>query len=87
MPYRRNAIKAQRKNKKRLFHNLDIKTDIRKTIKKFQAFIANKNKVEAQSTLQVLFKKLDKAAKDNLLHKNTASRRKSRFSRLFKSLA
>ena len=87
MPHRRNAIKALRKNKKRLFHNLDIKTDIRKTMKKFQGFIANKNKAEAQATLQLLFKKLDKAAKDNLLHKNTSARRKSHFSRLVKNIA
>ena len=87
MPHRRNAIKALRKNKQRHLHNLDLKTDIKKVIKKFQGLIAQKNKAEAKTTLQLLFKKIDKAAKDNLVHKNTANRRKSRFSRLLQSIA
>ena len=87
MPHRRNAIKALRKNKERHLHNLDTKTDLRKTIKKFQQLIAQKNANEAKSTLQTMFKKFDKAAKHNLIHKNTAARRKSRFSRLLQSIA
>lgn len=68
-------------------HNLDIKTEIKKTVKKFQDFVAQKNKNEAVSTLRILFKKFDKAVKTNLFHRNTASRRKSRFSRLLKNIA
>ena len=68
-------------------HNLDIKTDLKKTVKKFLASVKGKNTEEAQSNLKMLYKKFDKAAKRNIIHKNTASRRKSRFSRLIKSLA
>ena len=62
-------------------HNLDIKTDLRKTTKKFIAAVESKNNDEAKSSLQILQKKLDKAAKRNILHKNTAANRKSKFSK------
>lgn len=87
MPQRRTAIKDLRRNRKQHLHNLDIKTDLKKTIKKFLALITAKNVAEAQSTLNLVYKKLDKAAKRHILHDNTASRRKARFSRLVKSIS
>ena len=86
MPQRRCAVKDLRKNYSRWTHNLDIKTDLRKTIKKYLGLIKQKNKAEAISTLQIVYKKSDKAAKRRILEKNTAARRKSRFSRLLASL-
>lgn len=68
-------------------HNLDIKTDLKKTIKKFVASVDEKKKDEAKTNLNSVFKKLDKAAKRNILHKNTASRRKSRYSKLLTNLS
>ena len=68
-------------------HNLDIKTDLRKTIKKFLTLVSAKNAAEAQSALKLVYKKLDKAAKRHIVHDNTASRRKARFSRLVKNIA
>lgn len=62
-------------------HNLDIRSDLKRTIKGFLSLVQNKKKDEAQTALKSLFKKIDKAAKENVLHKNTASRRKARFSR------
>ena len=82
LPQRRTAIKALRINHQRRLSNLDIKTDIKKAVKKFRSFIAAKNKEEATKALHILYKKFDKAAKRNILHKNTAARRKSTFSRL-----
>ena len=81
MPQRRAGIKDLRKNHTRRMHNLDIKTDLRKTTKKFLASVKEKNTEEAQSNLRLLYKKLDKAAKRNILHKNTAAHRKSKFSK------
>ena len=87
MPQRKTGFKELRKNHKRHMHNLDIKTDLRKTIKKFLSAVESKNNQEAQTTLRLIYKKLDKAAKRNVFKKNTASRRKSRFSKLLNSLA
>lgn len=82
MPQRRTGLKDLRQNARRRLHNLDIKTDLKKTIKKFLAAVTAKNKTQAQADLSNVFKKLDKACKRNILHKNTASRRKSLYSRL-----
>ena len=68
-------------------HNLDLKSELKRTIKSFLDSVAAKKKDDAQSQLKNVYKKLDKAAKRNILNKNTASRRKSRFSRLLASLA
>jgi len=68
-------------------HNLDIKTDLKKTIKAFLASIENKKKDEAKLKLNLVFKKLDKATKRNILQKNTASRRKSRFTKILANIA
>ena len=87
MAHRRNAIKAIRKNKKLHAHNLDIKTGIKKITKQFEELVKEKKAAEAKTALQTLFKRFDKAAKDNLIHKNTAARRKSRYSILLKSIA
>lgn len=81
MPQRKSGIKELRKNHARHMHNLDLKTTLRKTMKKFVVSVTQKNKEEAQSNLNVLYKKLDKATKRNILNKNTASHRKSKFSR------
>ena len=61
--------------------NLDIKTDLKKTVKKFLSAVKDK-KSETQELLKVLYQKMDKAAKRNILHKKTAARRKSRFAKL-----
>lgn len=62
-------------------HNMDIRSDLKHTIKQFLSLVQDKKKDEAQTALKILFKKVDKAAKENVLHKNTAARRKARFSR------
>ena len=87
MPQRKTSIKGLRKDQARRLHNLDIKTDLRKTIRKLLTSVTAKNKDEAQANLKDVFKKLDKATKSNLMHKNTVARRKSRFSKLLKTLA
>ncbi len=81
MPQRKSAIKELRKNHTKRMHNMDIRSDLKRTIKQFLSLIQDKKKDEAQTALKILFKKVDKAAKENVLHKNTAARRKARFSR------
>lgn len=84
MPQRRNAIKDLRQNRARHLRNLDIKTDLKKTARSFVA-TAKTDPNKAKEILKALYKKIDKAAKRHLLHKNTASRRKSRFAKLLLS--
>ncbi|MDP2653696.1 MAG: 30S ribosomal protein S20 [Candidatus Omnitrophota bacterium] len=86
MPQRSSAKKELRKNRTRHLHNLDLKTDLKKAVKKFMVSVGNKGQ-DAPANLRVVFKKLDKAAKENILHKNTAARRKSKFARILASAA
>ena len=86
MPQRRTAIKELRKNHTRRMQNLDIKTDLKKSVKSFVSTAAQ-DKNKAKDLLKELYKKMDKAAKRNVLHKKTASRRKSRFAKLLAASA
>jgi len=81
MPQRRTAIKDLRKAHTKHLHNLQIKTDLKKIVKRFVTTASDK-KADAQELLKEIYKKFDKAAKRNCLHKKTAARRKSRFARL-----
>ncbi|MBF0570017.1 MAG: 30S ribosomal protein S20 [Candidatus Omnitrophica bacterium] len=81
MPQRKTAVKDLKKNRARQMRNLDIKSDLRKTIKSFVATAAT-DAAAAQKLLATLYKKIDKASKRNILNKKTASRRKSKFARL-----
>jgi len=80
MPQRRTAIKDLRKSHTRHLQNLQIKTDLKKTVKKFSTAIADK-KTDAAELLKEVYKKFDKAAKRKVMHKKTAARRKARFAR------
>ncbi len=81
MPQRHTAIKDLRKATTRHLHNLQIKTNLKKTIKKFTTATADK-KADAKDLLKEIYKKFDKAAKRNVIHPKTAARRKSRFAKL-----
>ncbi|MFH0754342.1 MAG: 30S ribosomal protein S20, partial [Candidatus Omnitrophota bacterium] len=75
------SLKDLKKSRARQMRNLDIKTDLRKTIKEFVVTIAADAK-KAETLLPGVYKKIDKAAKRNILHKKTASRRKARYAKL-----
>lgn len=84
MPQRRTAIKELRKNHTRRMQNLNIKTDLKKTLKTFISTVQT-DKAKGPELLNTLYKKMDKAAKRNVMHKKTAARRKSRFAKLLAS--
>jgi small subunit ribosomal protein S20 len=86
MPQRRNAIKRLRQDKKRHAHNLKLKSELKKAVKKFHSLLSEKNLEEAKQFFKQLTSKLDKAIFKKIIHKNTASRIKSRLhKRLTKS--
>jgi len=87
VPQRKAGITELKKNHTKRMRNLDIKTDLRKTIKGFLASVEKKDKKEAQSNLQLVYKKLDKASKRNIIPKNRVSHRKSRFSKLLAQIS
>ncbi len=86
MPRRKTSIKKKRQDVKKHLRNLKIKQQIKKTLKKFQALLFEKKIEEAKDFLKQVYKQLDKAAKKQIIHPNTARRKKSRLAlRLSKS--
>jgi len=80
LPQRKTALKRLRVDRKKRLHNLRIKTELKKTIKKFLSLISAKKLEEAEENFKQVVIKLDKAVSRGIIHKNTASRKKSRFS-------
>ncbi len=78
MPRRRTSLKSNRVNKRKHTRNLKIKLQLKKTIKKFQALLSEKNSLEAKTFIAKVFSQLDKEAKKKIIHPRTANRRKSR---------
>lgn len=78
---RKASIKSQRQDKKRHLRNVKIKQDLKSTLKKFQALLADKKFEEAKAFIKDVFSKLDKAAKKNIIRKGQADRKKSRLSK------
>ncbi|MDD7256136.1 30S ribosomal protein S20 [Bullifex porci] len=83
----RSAEKRERQNVKRRMHNRMIKSSVRTQIKKFDAAVQAKDKDAAKTAMDLSFKLLDSAASKGVLHKNTASRKKSRLYKAFAKLA
>ncbi|MFH0791934.1 MAG: 30S ribosomal protein S20 [bacterium] len=81
MPITKSAKKALRQNNRRRERNSQQKTALKKLLKDIKELAANRDKT-AKEKLPTVFKAIDKAAKNRLLSKNTASRRKSMVSRL-----
>lgn len=78
MPRRKTSLKKKRADKKKHLRNLKIKQQLKRTLKKFQALLSTKNLSEAKGLLVKAFSQLDKAAKKNIIHPKTASRKKGR---------
>jgi small subunit ribosomal protein S20 len=80
MAKRKAAVKRERVDKKLHAHNVKIKTELKKTIKKYLQ-LATQKSGDATTVLKKVYALLDKAAKKNIIHKNKANRDKSRLSR------
>jgi len=86
MPRRRTSLKSNRVNKRKHTRNLKVKVQLKKTIKKFQELLTEKNITEAKTFISKVFSQLDKAAKKKIIHPATANRRKSRLYRHLSAL-
>ena len=78
----KSAQKAYRQNIKRKARNAKQKMAFKKLIKEYKKLVIAKDLKKAAEKLSAVYKALDKAAKTNLLKKNTASRLKSRLTKL-----
>ena len=84
MANNKSALKRIQINKRNRLQNRFYKSSYRTLIKKFLIQLENykisKNpddKVQAQILLSLVYSLIDKACKKNIIHKNTAARKKS----------
>lgn len=78
MAHRRSSLKKIRVDKKRRALNVTTLSDLRTIQRKVKTLVTDKKKSEASTLSRDLFSKLDKAVKKGVIHKNLASRLKSR---------
>ena len=75
MPNNKQTKKRLRQDEERRQHNKVIKSSMRTAMKKVTAA---ESKEEAEAALPFAEKRIDKAAKANIIHENAAARLKSR---------
>lgn len=63
-----------------------VKSEVRTAIKSFESAVNTHNAEKAKEKLLLSISLLDKAVSKGVLHKNTASRKKSRMSRTYNVL-
>ena len=86
MAHSLSAKKRVRQNASRRVRNRARKSMVKTQIKNLETSITSGDVNKAQEQLQSLTKKLDKISSTSTLHKNTASRLKSRLARRVNSL-
>ena len=74
----KSALKANRQNIKRREHNRALRARLRTGLKSIRKNLDAKNVEGAKKSLQSLQSLVDKMATKGIIHKNTASRYKSR---------
>lgn len=82
MPITKSAKKALRQSKKRNKQNTTRKRNIKDLVKKAKDLVGEGKTEEAKKLLPQIYKALDKTAKAGTIKKNTASRKKSRMTKL-----
>ncbi len=87
MAITKSAKRAIRGSQKKKVYNDRRKKTMKEVVKEVKTLVLAKDKKTAQEALSKAYKAIDKAAKTNLIKKNTAARKKSRLSKMIKKLA
>jgi small subunit ribosomal protein S20 len=82
MPITKSAKKALRGSLVKKAANDRNKKNVKESFKKIEKLVKEKKKEEAKKVLPEFYSSIDKAAKKGVIKKNTASRKKSRVSKM-----
>ncbi len=82
MPTSKSAKRRVRQNAVRRMRNRGDKSALKTQIKRLISSVENKNFEEAEKHFSLTTKRLDRLASKNIIHKNTASRKKSRLAKM-----
>jgi len=81
MPNTKSAAKAMRQAERRRVNNLKTKSKFKAAVKKVKKLVTETNAKDAVAALKDAMSAMDKAVKRGVMHKNTASRKKSRLAK------
>ncbi len=87
MPTIKSAKKTLRQDSRRTLANKMKKTMMRTWIRRLNEAVTSGDKAAATALLPVVFKRIDRAAKANCIHRNTAARKKSLAARRVNALS
>ncbi len=82
MPIIKSAKKRLKQSKKRRSLNLGYKRKMKEIVKEIKELSAKGKKKEASKLLPEAYKAIDKATKRGVIKENTASRKKSRLTKV-----
>ena len=86
MAITKSAKRAVRGSKRKKVGNDRRKKVLKETLKEVRALATSKDKKVALSALSKAYQAIDKAAKTNVIKKNTASRKKSRLAAVVRNI-
>jgi len=82
MPITKGAKKAHKASLNKKVFNDRRKKALKESVKEVRVLADNKDAVGAEAKLSAAYKAIDKAAKNGIIKKNTAARKKSRLVKL-----
>lgn len=86
MPNTKSAAKAMRQSERRRVNNIKTKSKFKAAVKKVKKLVSETNATDAIAALKDAMSTMDKAVKKGVMHKNTASRKKSRLAKSISKL-
>lgn len=82
----KSAIKRVRTNEDKRGRNQTVKSTMRSSIKRVEAFIEANDVEQAKQAFQEASRMIDKTVQKGVIHKNNGNRQKSRLARKIKEL-
>lgn len=82
MPIKHAALKQIRKDRPRVERNRAVRSELKSLAKQLRALLSAQQLDDARRLIQTIAKRYDRAVAKGVIHRNTASRSKSRLMRL-----
>jgi len=86
MPILKSAKKRMRQNIKRRARNFPVRSELKTLFKKVLEYIKNGKLEESKKLMPAVYSIIDVAVKKQIMHKNTADRKKSRIAKALNEL-
>lgn len=87
MPNIKSAKKRVKVIKTKTLRNKMVKTNVKTTIKNFEAVVTSGDKAKAAEALAASYKRIDQAAAKGIINKNLAARKKSQLAKAYAKMA